>query len=195
MKPRTARRQKAFAAARTGSAARAALGLAIRVLRRASIYRRLLFSFMSVAVVTTLAIGVIATRASERAINRNISNSTMLTLRNVAETIDMKLEAYELLAAQVAGNEQVQSLLQSCADLTAASAVAAAGSASPAEGAAPAPSGTTSAETYQAAKRRIGLILNRAAASLPTVSSIEIVTPYDEFVQLGVSGQATGANL
>lgn len=152
-------------------------GRAINFLRRFSIYRRLLFSFLAIIIVTNSLVGLFSFYISAREVDQNISGSTRQVLNGLISSINVRLAHYEELSNQIGSSDQVRGLLKKCRDIRGSGHMNAAAE-----------------QKYNLYKGQLENILYQAAQSYD-ISNLEILSDSDEFTQADYSGNPRGASL
>lgn len=149
----------------------------LNILRRYSIYKRLIVSFLLIIIIPNLIIGYYSFNISSREMDKNISSSSKRILDNIEQTIDEKLKFYEKISLSVYSNTQIKNLLAEC------KAYKESGKTDP-----------ESLEKYGNCKNQIGNILYEISPK-QDISNLQIVTDYDQFIQIDHSGINRGAAL
>jgi two-component system, sensor histidine kinase YesM len=151
--------------------------LLLNALRRYSIYKRLILSFLLIIIIPNLIIGFYSFNISSREMDKNISNSSKQILSNIEKTINEKLKFYEKLAYTVYSNPQISDLLVKCRNHKESGK-----------------KDEASLEAYEGYKKQIGSILFQISPK-QDINNLEIVSDYDQFVQIDNNGKKRGAAL
>ncbi len=146
-----------------------------RLIRKLSIHKRLLVSFLIITIIPNIIIGYYSFTYSSNEMVEKITNSSNQVLKGVENNIKSKLELYEALSNQIGKNGQIIDLIEECKDLKQMHDV-------------------VSIERYEASKVKIGNLLYQFSLSIDT-SNIEILTEEDEFRQFDNSGRESAACL
>lgn len=149
----------------------------LNILRRYSIYKRLIVSFLLLIIIPNIIIGYYSFNISSREMDRNISSSSKRILDNIEQTIDEKLKFYEKLALSVFSNSQIRDLLIECKTYTETEKT-----------------DPDSLEKYELSKKQIGTLLYEASPK-QDLSNLQIVSEYDQFIQIDYNGVKRGASL
>ena len=149
----------------------------LNILRKFSIYKRLIAAFLIIIIIPNLVIGYYSFNISTREMDKNISSSTRRILSNLDKTVEEKLKPYEKLALSVFSNTQLRNLLIECKSLKNKKA-----------------SDPQAMKKYQDCKSKIGNILFEASPR-QDISNLQIVSEDDQFVQMDYKGIKSGASI
>ncbi len=152
-----------------------AFRMLLNILRRFSIYKRLIVSFLLIILIPNMIIGYYSFTMSSNEMDKNISSSSRRILNNIENTIDEKLKFYEKLAYTIYLDPQIKDLLAKCRYYK--------------------ETGKTNPDSlieYEKYKKEIGAILYQTSPR-QDINNLEIVSEYDQFVQMDTNGTKRGA--
>lgn len=150
----------------------------IKVLRYTRIYKRLAISFILIIILPNLIIGYFSFTVSSKQIDENTTRKSYETLSNINLLINERIKFYEDMSFQLLTNEKLKDLLRKCKDLNRKN--------------------IQSSAQYAECKQEINDILYNSSYRNNTypekwLLNIEIITNYDQFIQVSSDGLKRGA--
>lgn len=136
----------------------------ICVIRHVDIFKRLIFSFLSVILLPIILISVVSVNRFSDEINRNITDFTYKWMNDVDANIKVRLSNYEDLSYRLSANPDLTEMLAECRALRQKT-----------------PMSDADMTRYDLLKGKIGQLLTDSANYSPQISNIEIVSDYDEY--------------
>lgn len=148
----------------------------IAYLRRVTILKRLLISFLIVILVPNIIIVTFNSRTYSKEINSTISYYLGLLTENIHEILTRELESYENLSYKLYKNEYISSLLKENSRISENKN-----------------SIIEDKIKYEENKSIINDILFNLSNGYDYVSNVQIITPYDQYSQISADGKKKGA--
>ena len=149
----------------------------MNTIRRLSIFKRLVLSFLLIILIPNLIIGYNSFNISSQEMEKSISGSTRQILRNVSSNINGKLTVYESLAARINSDVRLRELLGKCSGIEKTKYM-----------------DQQIEQEYMDYKRQIGNILYQTASSFDIIN-LEILSDSDEFTEVDYLGKVRGGSL